>query len=385
MDIEQKSDNRIHILYLHNKRQISGGERSMLNLWENLDSSRFKPYLIIPGKGDFSQETEKLGTDVSFLEIPKLSLLNFFKISRILFTLRNYARKNDIHIIHSYTPRNNILSAFVGKTLKIPVIWHERNLIFGRETDITKRFSFLPDRVICNSHAVAERFRKKGGIPPQVTVILNGVNLTRFNPAADNERIKKELGLGGGKVVGIITNFGQRKRLEYFLEAASIVSKRSSDVMFLVVGGEFSEEAAGRFERLKNRAAELGLGDRIKFTGFVKDITGFLASFDVSAHVTQKEACSRAIIESMSAGKPVVAMADGGNPELVEDGITGILTEPDDMKGFVKAIEDLLADDIKRREMGKRARERAEMLFDVKRNVRETEQIYIELMRKTCV
>ena len=82
----------------------------------------------------------------------------------------------------------------------------------------------------------------------------------------------------------------------------------------------------------------------------------------------------------MAAGKPVVAMNDGGNPELVESGVTGILVEPDDINGFADAVLDLLNDDAKRIGMGRKARARAEKLFDVKRNAGETEQVYLELV-----
>ncbi len=371
---------RCNIAYLHNKTGISGGERSLLGLWQYLDTDRFKPYLIVPGEGRFSAEAKKAGIEIVCLEIPRLRMANFFKIIKASFALAGCLKKNKINIIHSYTPRNNILSALAGKILGIPVVWHERNLVFGDETDVTRRFLFLPDRIICNSRAVAQRFNKRGQMPFKVKVILNGVDLDRFNPAAIAKEEGKELSPGRGKVLGIIANFSRRKRLEYFLEAASLISKRLSDVMFLVVGGGFADEDGGRLEFLKNRANELEIDDRVRFTGFMEDITGALASFDVSAHVTRKEACSRAIIESMAAGKPVVAMNDGGNPELVENGITGVLTPPDDIESFVRATEELLTDDAERKEMGKRARERAEKLFDVKRNALETQQVYMELI-----
>lgn len=371
---------QIKILYMHNITEISGGERSLLNLWENLDNNQFKPYLIIPGEGEFSKEAEKIGVDVQFLEVPKLSFINLFKILKVLFILIWYIRKNKINIIHSYTPRNNILSAVIGKIFRIPIIWHERNLIYEDRMDTTRRFLFLPDRVICNSYAVAERFRKRGRISSKVKVILNGVNLDQFNPLTNAERIKKGLRVGDRKIVGIITNLNRRKRVEYFLKAASMILKRFDNVLFLVVGGEFSDSERGRLEELKEQAHRLGLNEHIIFTGFRRDVPEVLASFDISCHVTVKEACSRAIIESMAAGKPVVAMNDGGNPELVENGVTGILIEPEDINGFVKAVENLLADDVKRIEMGKKARMRAEELFDVKRNVQETEAVYLELV-----
>jgi len=93
----KKLNDKIRILYIHNKYKISGGERSLLNLWENLDNNKFKPYLIIPHEGVFSREADKLGTDVLFSEVPKLSLRNSFKILKVLFILGRYIRKNKIN------------------------------------------------------------------------------------------------------------------------------------------------------------------------------------------------------------------------------------------------------------------------------------------------
>lgn len=372
---------KINILYIHNKTKISGGERSLLNLWKELNRDRFRCYLIVPDNGLFCEAARKTGVEVLFLRISKLSLPNLFKIIKTCFLLVQFVRKHHINIIHSYTPRNNILSSLVGRMLGVPVIWHERNLIFGKEKDITKRFLFLPDKIICNSHAVAERFQKKGRLPPKIKVILNGVNLNLFNPGINPQEIKKKFDFGNKKAVGIVTNFSKRKRLEYFLQAAVIISKKIKDVLFLVVGGDFSDEGSSRLDELREEANALVLKNHIIFTGFQNDVAMYLATFDLFVHVALKEACSRAIIESMAMGKAVVAMNDGGNPELIKNKETGMLIAPEDINAFVEAIVNLLSDDAKRIEMGKKARRRAEEFFDVKRNAGEIECIYSDLLK----
>ncbi|MFH1878118.1 MAG: glycosyltransferase family 4 protein [Candidatus Omnitrophota bacterium] len=369
-----------NILYLHNKSGISGGERSLLNLWENLDRKEFALYLIVPSKGDFSLEAEKKGVKVSFLEIPRLNMMNSGVIIKRMLSMVQYVRAHNIDLIHSYTPRNNILGAGVAKFCSIPVIWHERNMLYGGEKDVTAKFFFLPDKIICNSKAVAGRFGPADTLPSRVAVILNGVDLARFNPSADKEKIIREFSAGGKKIVGVVSNMNSRKRVDYFLEAASIINKRRDDVLFLVVGGEFTEAGSGRRSELTGFSEILGLKKNIVFTGFRDDIPELLSAMDISVNVTEKEACSRAVIESMASGKPVVAMNDGGNPELVENGISGVLVDPCDIRDFVAQIEGLLSDDNKRKEMGERARERAEKLFDVKRNARQTADLYRELV-----
>lgn len=370
----------INILYLHNIAEISGGERSLLNLWFNLDNNKFKPYLVIPNEGDFSKEAKKMGLDILFLKAPKLAFLNSFKILEFLFILSCYIRKNRINIIHSYTPRNNILSIFVGRVLRIPVIWHERNLIFGNEIDISRGLLFLPDRVICNSYAIAERFIKRGKIPSKVRVVINGIDLKEFRPRKLNPEMLRKYDISGRKVVGLISNLGKRKGMEYLLDACPYILKKCPNAIFLIVGGEFSEEDKGRKEELEEKARRLGVGDHVIFTGFLSNVCGIIQVFDIGVAVTEKEACSRAILEIMACGKPVVAYNTGGNPELVEDGITGTLIDFGDVEEFASSVLDLLEDDEKRKKMGRDARERVEKLFDVKINAMKTEEIYSKLI-----
>lgn len=363
--------------------EVSGGERSLLNLWQNLDRDRFKPYLICPGAGRFSREAERLNIPVTFFAVPKLKFSNLSAVGKSLSFLKRYVRENDIDIIHSYTPRNNILSVAVGKITGAHIVWHERNLIYGKEKDLGRRFFFLPERIICNSVAVAERFRSANGIPDKVRVILNGVDLDRFHPRIEGEQIKREFNIKKNrKVVGMVANLGQRKNPKYFINAIAKIIQQFPDVIFMLVGEEYSRESGEYKEELEKMLEGLGLKEQVIFTGFRDDIPQVLASFDVFVLTTILEACSRAILEAMAMAKPIVALDSGGNPELIENGVTGILTEPEDINNFAKAIEDLLTDDKKRIEMGRKARAGAERLFDVKRNARETECIYLELVEK---
>ena len=377
--LNQKSIGVSRVLYLHNKSNISGGEQSLINLWRNLDRKRFVPHLIIPKDGLLGQEARRLGLDVGYCDIPQLRPSMLFIIGKIFLALGQYCKKNRISIIHSYTPRNNILAAILGRLIGIPVVWHERNLIFGDERDISRKFAFLPDQIICNSQAVAERFRKKRRIPLKVKVVINGVDLKRFRPEKVNREILQKYNINGKKVVGLVSNLGKRKMPEYLMDASTYILERSPETIFLIVGGEFGEEDKGRKEQLEQRARNLGVGNQVVFTGFVSKVADIIQVFDIGAAVTEKEACSRAILETMACGKPVVAFNTGGNPELVEDGITGTLVKFGDVKGLASSVVGLLEDDERRKKMGMRARERVERYFDVKINAHETQEVYSKL------
>ncbi|VAX38255.1 hypothetical protein MNBD_UNCLBAC01-2032 [hydrothermal vent metagenome] len=370
----------MNILYLHNKSQISGGERSLLNLWENLEHPAHNLFLAVPYEGDLTVEAHKLDLQVFYLDVPALKFSNIAIILKTMVRLVRYILKNKIQIIHSYTPRNNILSSCVGKILRVPVIWHERNLIFEDEKDLSKKFFFLADKIICNSVAVAERFGIQKELDVKLKVILNGVNLTKFHAPENILLLKRKLGFGNKKIIGLLSNLNKRKRVEYFLDIASVLAKNREDVCFVVVGGDFSDDGMREIENLKIKAKELGIEERITFTGFINNVTEYLMAFDICAHVTLKEACSRAILESMAVGKPVVAINEGGNPELVKEDVTGFLLAGDDVQGFVAKLQLLLDDDEKCLNMGKKGREYCEKFFDVKHNALQIQKVYNELV-----
>jgi len=369
------------ILFLHNKTRISGGEQSLLSLFDNLDRTRFIPYLIVPSYGPFAVEAKKRGVFVSCLPVPKLRFLNAFALINAFIKLCMYCKHLEISVIHSYTPRNNILSVITGKILGIPVIWHERNIPVNGEKDISRRYSFLPKSIICNSNAVAERFRTKKGNPAKVSVITNGVDTNSFFPGNPPKELKEKLSPQSNPVVGLVSNLGKRKMPEYFLDAAGQILKTLPNLLFLIVGGEFSEEDKGRQKELEDKVKESGINEQVFFTGFVPNVVDYIRLFDIGTAVTEKEACSRAILEMMACGKPIVGFNTGGNPELIENGVSGKLVEFGNIPALAEAIIGLLNDDAKRKAMGVKARLRTERFFDVRVNAQKTQEIYANLLK----
>ena len=128
--------------------------------------------------------------------------------------------------------------------------------------------------------------------------------------------------------------------------------------------------------------AELGIGDGVTFTGFRNDIPQLTASMDVCVVPSLLEACGRAVLEGMATARPVVASRVGGNPELIGHRETGLLFPSDDHVSLADQILSLLSDDRERRRMGAAARERVVREFSIEANVRRTEKLYLELMRR---
>jgi glycosyltransferase involved in cell wall biosynthesis len=125
----------------------------------------------------------------------------------------------------------------------------------------------------------------------------------------------------------------------------------------------------------------LGFNDRVIFTGFREDIPEIMAALDIFVSPTlYKEGLSRSILEAMASSKPVITTCLGGNPEVVVDGVTGILIPPKNSLKLADAISELTKDMNRRKDMGKAGRKRIEQLFTIEEATKKTEEIYEELL-----
>jgi glycosyltransferase involved in cell wall biosynthesis len=135
-----------------------------------------------------------------------------------------------------------------------------------------------------------------------------------------------------------------------------------------VVGGSIYETDghAGYPETLRQRASALGLSDRVTFLGIRDDIPNLLAGLDVLVHTpTAPEPFGRVLAEAMAVGRPVIAAHCGGIPEVVEDGVTGLLVPSADVGAFTAAVVRLLEDPMLCQRLGGAGRRRAEARFGI--------------------
>jgi glycosyltransferase involved in cell wall biosynthesis len=366
----------IPVLYLHEHGEISGGEKSLLVLWENLDRTRFRPLLAAPCPSPFSDQARSLGVVVLAMSFPRLRELYGTAGLTAIRDVRRIILKEHILIVHGNTPRTNLTGSLAAVGTGCRTVWHERTLP-GAEWDIDRWLGFLPDRIICNSAAVARRFRRQGN----AIVILNGVSLKRFRPGAGGATLRSALGVGDDELlVGIAGNFTPLKGHEIFIRAASRIVTQEKALRFCIVGDETFADNEGRNKALRILVRNLGLEERMQFLGYRDDMPAIMDALDILAAPSYREACSRAVLEAMAAGTPVVAANVGGNPELVEDGVTGILVSPGDCGALAEAILRLACDPALRHQMGAAARERAESEFSVARQVQQTQAVYEELV-----
>ncbi len=369
---------KFNILYLHNESIMGGAEISLLNLVNGLNKRLFMPHFACSREGPFIDELRKIDIFPDFVQFPAIKWPNPVRIFNTVRNLTRIIRKKQINLIHSNQPRSNLFGAIAAKIKDVPIVWHERCLERGR-FDSDNIFSFLPDRIICNSGAVRERFTKWKGTDTRIRTIINGVDLKKFNPESNGSSIRTEFNIDKDEpVIGTIGRIDPEKGYECFLESARIVLQAFKNVRFLIVGGSFNNPSLE--ESLHEMSKEKGIDKKTVFTGFRNDIPQILAVMDIVVLPSEIDACSRVLFESMAMSKPLVATNVGGTPEVVQDGITGLLVNPRDPSGMAGCIMKLLRNKYLAEQYGAAGRKRVEEMFTIERNTRETEKVYLELL-----
>jgi glycosyltransferase involved in cell wall biosynthesis len=368
---------KFNILYLHNESIMGGAEISLLNLVKRLDKKLFEPHFACSKEGPFIDELRNIEIPPDFVQFPGIRWPNPVRICNTIRNLVDIIKRKEIDLIHSNQPRSNLFGAIAAKIKNIPIVWHERCLEQGR-FDSDNIFSFLPDRIICNSNAVRNRFTKEK-IDAKIKTIINGVDLNEFDLESDGSVIRKEFNIDEGElIVGTIGRIDPEKGYECFLESARIILQDVPNVRFLVIGEASNNHS---FEKsLSEMSVEKGIDKKTIFTGFRRDIPQLIANMDVVVLPSEIDACSRVLFESMAMQKPLVAANAGGTPEVVQDGITGLLVKPGDPSDMAKCVKRLLDDKNLAEQYGKAGRKRVEEMFTIERNIKETEGVYLELL-----
>ena len=177
-------------------------------------------------------------------------------------------------------------------------------------------------------------------------------------------------------LVGTVCGLRPQKALDVLVRAASRLAEQVPDVRVLILGD------GPERERLEALIGELGLGSTVTLLGVwpPDEVADFVEALDVGVLSSDFEGMPLAVMELMAAGKPVVATAVGGVPDLVLDGVTGLLVPPRDADALAAGLGALLDDPARRAALGEAGRERQRSEFDFGRMVRRLEERYEELL-----
>jgi len=383
-----------NILYLNPSSQLGGAEKSLLDLVRNLDRERYHPIVSCPAKGKFVDELGKIGVQVEIVpyhpRISKLSRdnganptalpLSVCWLTPTILRLKNLIEDKGIHLIVTNGIKCHFIGAFLSLVSDIPLIWHVRDFV---ETPwlrwmLRAMGQLLPEKIVTNSNAVGRIF---SGNERRETV-YNGVDLACFNPKINGFTLRTELKIGNDTtLIGTMGHLAPLKGFEELIAAVGWVVTQGFDVR-LAVAGEAIYSSSRRYKKkLISLVDSLGLRDTVFFLGFKEDIPELLAAFDIFVLPSRSEGFGRVNLEAMAMGKPVISTKVGGIPEVVLDGITGILVPPGNSRDLGHAIMRLLNDTQLKKSFGREGRRRVERHFTLQAHVQRIGEIYGEILR----
>ncbi len=345
----------------------------MLELLAHIDKAKFLPLVIGSEEGKLKKEVKKLGIECALLLMPRFKWLNPFPFFAGFWRIFNFVRKQKIKLIHSNTSRAALYAGPMAKILKIPLIWHVR---VTPPDNLLDRFLVLfSSRIIAVSQAVKRRFAwLKKDI---VETIYNGVDTQKFSPGLAQDNFRKKFQIDSQDIlIGVIGRLSPEKGLEFLFSAVREVVNAYPRTKVLLVGEGDEKYRLSLQEKVKY----LELSSHIVLAGFYEDVPQILRCLDIFTLPSLYEGFNRSLLEAMACGLPVVATAVGGNVEIVQDGVNGLLVPPSNPGALASAIAELLKDKEKARKMGLEGKLLVKENFSIDINARKIEKLYLQIL-----
>lgn len=357
----------LRIVHINTERTWRGGEAQLLHLSKGLSKRGHRQWVVgQPG----SPLLERAGTEG--LETVALPMQSEFSLPAI-WRLARLFRELQVQVVHMHTSHACTIGGMAAKIAAVPVKIISRRVDFSiRSNPFRKlKYGWGADRIIAISEGVRDVLIRDGINPEQIVVIRSGIDLSGFDPTIPPELFRKEIGVDSATpIIGNIAHFADHKGHRYLIEAAGRVVAQIPDARFVLVGdGELRKT-------VEEQVARLGLSKTVIFTGFRTDIPKILAAIDLFVLSSHLEGLCSSIMDAMAMGIAVVATRTGGVPEVVEEGVTGLLVPPRDPVALSGAILRLMGDPKRRRQMGQAGRRRVTARFSAEVMVEATEKLY---------
>jgi glycosyltransferase involved in cell wall biosynthesis len=395
---DMANSERVHILYISHSSNLYGAEQSLLLLLKDLNRQKFLPTVVLPKDGPLKQALELLSIPVEIVPsltpwltrrkgaqqfLHHLAIIPFIILS--VWRLRRIIKRYQINLIHS----NSLViidGGLVARLLQIPHVWHAReilddasphNFLFGPSRALSIILS-LSDQVIAISKAVAACFYGCGSTS-KISLAYNAVSI---QPSAFRSNLtiefREQLGIKPkAPLVAQVTNITPVKGCEDFVHAAAQVHAVIPEAVFLLVGGTPYPDYQ---QKILDLITFYGLESCFFMPGFRDDVSDVFAAIDLAVLASSYEPFGRVVIEAMQAGRPVVGTAVGGIPEIIVEGVTGLLVPPSSPARLAQAIITILQNPEMAARMGIAGQTRVKEYFSSERYVNEVQKIYESLL-----
>ena len=384
----------MRILFVHSPADLYGASRSLLRLCLDMRRRGWTVGVVLPDQGALSQRLAEVGVEIFLMPgIAKVERQNFASAAGIMRFFRGVLSniRAQRRIVARWRPdiihTNNALipsAAVVAKLARRPHLWHLRENFseFPALWAVYKHvMGALSTRIVCNSQLTADQLAGSWWVR-RARIVYNGLardEFCRFS-AADVAVWRRRFAPDGGPVVGVVGRIRLvRKGQEVFVAAAQQLADAFPAARFVCIGDAYPGNES-HVEELRRRAERAGIGHRFEITGDIEDVAAATAALDIAVMPSVvPEAFGNVVMEAMCLGKPVIASANGGGREQIEEAVTGFLVPAGDADALARSLATLLADPERARAMGEAGRRRFEAHFTSDQTFAGIRRLYAEL------
>jgi glycosyltransferase involved in cell wall biosynthesis len=382
----QPERERIKVLHVITRFAGGSGSNTLLSA-EGMDPERYEVWIAAAGSAGFWERAERSGIRTVPLQrfreqiAPLDDLVVFVQLYRLI-------RHQRFSVVHTHCAKGGFLGRLAARLARTPVVVHTFHAFAAHPfMGAARRAVYvllerlvrpMADRYVAVSPRVArEAVELRLAAPGTVDVVPSAIEVDQIPDEPDGS-VRRELGIAEDRpVVGWVGRMVPQKAPVDFVRMAALVRRTHPEAVFVMVG-DAAFESAPLERRTRDAAARLGLD--IVFTGFRPDAPRIASAFDVFVVSSLYEGLGRGLTEAMASGRPVVATAVNGIPDLVEPGSTGLLAPPGDPDGLAACVRWVLDHPAEAHRMGSQARARVSVGFEPSAMCAALDRAYSELL-----
>ena len=368
---------KINLMHAALDMDIGGLQRLIAETTMVMDRERFHIEVVCYDRlGCFADYLKENGIEVTLLQKKPHSANLLYPI-----TLAKFLRRKKVDILHMH-PGAFVYGCLAGALVRTPALVyteHGRAVVEDPVRLVEDRISgFFVDQMIAVSRDLETYLAEVVHLPAKkICTVINGINTSKFGRKPRHPQLVEEFNLPDSrKIIGTVGRLDDVKDQLTMIKAFQRVNEKIPDsVLFLVGDGPRRTDLTGYIER--NR-----LVDKVIITGRRTDVPDMLNLFDLFVLSSLSEGTSVSLLEAMASGVPPVVTRVGGNPDIVEHGVNGLLVEPRDIESLAGAMLEILTDRGEYEKFSRAAMDKVKKDFSIERMVATYTEIYFQILGK---
>lgn len=362
----------IKVLHIDSEKSWRGGQQQAAYLNQSLvEKGIFTNFICQPSSKLYKYFCNNGLPSVPLRMRGELDVKAAYKIAGI-------CRKNGYNILHLHSAHSmaiGLLAKLFHRQLKLIGMKRVDFRISKNFLSRVKYSSGWMDKIVCISEAIRNVLIEDGIPKAKLMTIHSGIDINKFSENKKSTSIREEFNIPAKNIlIGTIAAVVGHKDYPNLLKAAEKVITKYEDVTFLAVG------EGKDMDQTKALSAGMNLKDKFIFTGYRSDVGKFLKSFDIFVLASKMEGMGTSLLDAQAVGLPIVATKTGGIPEIIEDGLNGLLVEPQNPDALADSMSRLIEDTELRESLNKGALQHVKQ-FSISHNVEKYLELYNELLR----